>query len=251
MKRSSKLITGNKVLTALYDATWGRFFYAGLFDWFMDSAERAGLTNERAELVAQATGRVLEIGAGTGLNLRHYDERAVWQLVLTEPYPHMLTRLSRKLNEMRGKRTMTIPSQVDVAHGENLPYPDGSFDTVVATMVLCTADDPEAVLAEIHRVLKPGGKYLFLEHVRSSDPKLARRQDRIQPFWYYFACGCRCNRRTREVIEASELALTDCRAGTIPQAPSNVSPMITGYAVKPQETSPENEVLAEDIFVTA
>jgi ubiquinone/menaquinone biosynthesis C-methylase UbiE len=167
------MITQISLVQSAYDATWGRVF-ARAYDRFLRNAEDAGLAESRRQLVSQARGRTLEIATGTGLNLPHYPPQ-VTELVLTEPYPHMLKQLRGKVS--RSGR----PARVVEAWAEKLPFPDGSFDTVVATMILCSAEEPERVLAEIARVLKPDGRYLFLEHVRNPESRKARLQDRVQP----------------------------------------------------------------------
>ena len=160
------------MLRAIYDATWGRAFAWG-FDRFQQASEEAGMRDNRAELVAQASGRTLEIGAGTGANVELYPE-AVTELVLAEPFGPMATQLQERLASSDRAAT----AQVVEAPAEKLPFPADSFDTVACTLVLCSVDDPAAALAEVARVLRPGGRFLFLEHVRASDPDLARRQDR-------------------------------------------------------------------------
>jgi SAM-dependent methyltransferase len=138
----------------------------------------------RAQLLAGAQGRVLEIGAGTGLNARHYPEGV--EVTFTEPDP----RMARRVHMLQ-------------ARAEELPFDDGSFDTVVSTLVLCSVDDLERSLREIRRVLAPGGTLLFLEHVRGAEgSRLARWQDRVAPVWRVLADGCRCNRRTLAALEA-------------------------------------------------
>jgi SAM-dependent methyltransferase len=99
--------------------------------------------------------------------------------------------------------------------------------------VLCTVDDPEAAVAEVARVLKPGGRLIFLEHVRAQDPGLAKWQDRLHPLWVRFGHGCHCNRPTLDTIEASPLRVESHRRGRIPKAPPIVRPLITGMAVAP------------------
>lgn len=206
----------------LYDATWGRLFSLG-YDRFLSGTEKAGLRDERRDLIGRAAGRTLEVGAGTGLNLDHYPE-AVTELVLTEPDPHMIARLRPKVNAS-GRSAEVIE-----APGERLPFDDASFDTVALTLVLCTAPDPAAVVREVERVLKPGGRFLFIEHVRSEDPKLARWQDRLHTPWTYFGDGCHCNRPTLDTIEASGMEVEDVRHGELPKAPPLVRPKIFGSA---------------------
>ena len=149
----------------------GHRIFAALYDRLLSGTERAGLQDMRAELLAGARGRTLELGAGTGLNLAHYTD-AVTELVLTEPDPHMARRLRSRLEDER-----PAPGRVEVieAPAERLPFEDQSFDTVVSTLVLCSVESPGGAAAEITRVLKPEGRLLYLEHVRSGDPALARR----------------------------------------------------------------------------
>jgi SAM-dependent methyltransferase len=119
------------------------------------------------------------------------------------------------------------------APGDHIPVPDDSFDTVTGTLVLCTADDPAAVLREIARVLKPGGEFLFVEHVRSREPRLAKWQDRLHGPWWVFGHGCHCNRDTLSTIDASLLAVEQVEEGQLPEAPPIVRPLITGAARLP------------------
>lgn len=206
----------------LYHATWGRVFARG-YDWFLSQAEKAGLREMRKELLADATGRCLEIGAGTGLNLELWPD-GLDELVLTEPDEYMASQLRRRVAGSGRRR------EVIAAPGERLPFPDSSFDTVALTLVLCTAPDPAAVLREVARVLKPGGRFLFLEHVRAEDPKLARWQDRLHGPWYLFGNGCHCNRDTLAAIEASPLSVERSERGEVPKAAPIVKPLLKGTA---------------------
>ena len=198
--------------------------FARGYDWFFQVQERAGLTEMRRHALAAAGGRCLEIGAGTGLNLELWPDD-VEELVLTEPDPHMAEQLRAKLDGSRAR--------VVEAGGEKLPFDDASFDTVALTLVLCTIPDPEDALREIGRVLRPGGRFLFLEHVRSSDPGLARWQDRLHRPWYLFGNGCNCNRDPLTYIERSPLELERAERGEIPKAVPIVRPSLTGVA-RPQ-----------------
>src|SRR5215210_3378008 len=141
-------------------------FTAALYDPFFWVAERAGMAARRRALVAQAHGRVLEIGAGTGLNLRHYPDGL--DLVLTEPDDAMAERLRARVAAL-GRRAAVVP-----AGAEALPFADDSFDTIVSTLVLCTVPDQPAALREVARVLRPGGRLLFAEHVRSDSARWGR-----------------------------------------------------------------------------
>ena len=159
------------------------------------SASGPGLRAHRQELLSRARGCTLEIGSGTGLNLAHYPDD-LDELVLVEPDPAMRSRLDKKLSRT-GRRARLVD-----APAERLPFADGSVDTVVSTLVLCTVDAPDLALREIARVLRPDGQLLFLEHVRSESPMLARWQDRLAGPWRRFARGCRCNRATAQLIVA-------------------------------------------------
>jgi ubiquinone/menaquinone biosynthesis C-methylase UbiE len=178
----------------------------------------------RRKLLAPAEGRVLEVGAGTGFNLPHYPD-GVSELVVTDRLDGMLQRAQ--------KRAAKTGRQIVAARvpGESLPYEDGSFDTVVASFVLCSVDDQGRVLAEIRRVLKPGGRYLFMEHVRSEDPALARKQDRYEGLWKAFCFGCHPNRDTLPRIQAA-LEVEEVEHGELPGgAPKIVRPFVLGRAV--------------------
>ncbi len=203
--------------------------FARFYDRMTAAAERAGLREMRHELLASATGRVLELGAGTGRNLEHYGP-AVTELVLTEPDPHMARRLRERLAQEPG--APGHPKVVE-ASAEDLPFDDDSFDTVVATLVLCTVPNPERALAEARRVLVEGGKLLFLEHVRSSHPGAARWQDRLERPWGFFAAGCHPNRPTGQLIADAGFWIDSLEPGKLPKAPRIVRPVIRGIAQRP------------------
>lgn len=195
---------------------------APMYDRFARGSEEAGVRELRHGLVAEAGGRVLEIGAGTGANLPHYDGR-IESLVVTEPEPPMLRRLQRAAREH-------VPdAQVLRAPAEDIPFEDDSFDTVVSTLVLCGVDDQPRALREARRVLRPGGRLLFLEHVRADDPGLARFQDRMN--WLNrLVVGCDCNRPTLATIEAEGFGVDRLEQTTMPKAPKFVRPLIVGSA---------------------
>ncbi|HEV2790326.1 MAG TPA: class I SAM-dependent methyltransferase [Solirubrobacterales bacterium] len=208
----------------IYDATWGRGFSA-LYDRCFKASEEAGLRDMRRDLVAQARGRVLELGAGTGLNLDLYPQ-SVQDLTLTEPDPHMTKQLRKKVEES-GRR-----AEVVEASAEGLPFDDDSFDTAVVTLVLCTVPDPDAALREIARVLKPDGRFLFLEHVRSIDPAMAKWQDRLEAPWRFLGDGCHCNRDTVSTISAAGFQLGAVERPEFPKGVPIIKPMAKGSAVQ-------------------
>jgi ubiquinone/menaquinone biosynthesis C-methylase UbiE len=209
----------------IYDATWGRGFSA-IYDRAMQGTEEAGMREMRRETLAAASGRVVEIGAGTGLNLDLYLE-GVTSLTLVEPDPHMVKRLRPKL--ARSSREATVIE----AGAERMPLPDDSFDTAVSTLVLCTVPDPAAAIAELKRVLRPGGRLLFIEHVRAEDPGLARWQDRLERPWRFLGDGCHCNRDTVATLSASGFELGGVERGSLPKAPPLVRPLVRGSAALP------------------
>jgi ubiquinone/menaquinone biosynthesis C-methylase UbiE len=204
--------------------------YAAMYDRMSRQSEEAGLRELRHALLADATGNVLDIGAGTGLNLAHYDGK-VDSLFLTEPDEAMLRRLQRKTRE-------TSPlAKVLRAPAEDLPFEDDTFDTVVSTLVLCGVDDQERALREARRVLRPGGRLLFMEHVRSDDPALARFQDRMN--WLNrLVVHCDCNRPTLTRIETAGFHVSRLERTTLPKAPKFAQPLIVGSASPSERTAP-------------
>ena len=199
-----------------------RRVFAALYDMFNKGSEAAGMREERRQLLAGAEGATIEVGAGTGLNLDHYPQ-AVTRLVLAEPDRHMRRRLRRRVD------ALDRAAEVIDASAEGLHFPDATFDTAVVTLVLCSVPNQEVALAEIARVLRPDGRLLFIEHVRSGEPKVAKRQDRFRPL-YNLVGGCNPNRETLAAIEASALRVESVRHGQVPKAPKVERPMIVGTA---------------------
>lgn len=195
-----------------------------LYDPFLWAGEMVGMRRRRRTLLAQAYGRVLEIGAGTGLNVAHYPD-ALDELVLTEPEPGMRRKLVRRLD--RNGRQAVISG----ASAERLPFAGESVDTVVATLVLCTVERPEQALREIARVLRPGGQLLFIEHIRSSWRPLALCQNVFARFWHSFAGGCVCNRPTVELMRAAGFTV-DADDAVWSGMPAIVHPLAVGRATK-------------------
>lgn len=206
----------------IYDATWGRAFSV-FYDRLLKGTEEAGLRDRRRAVLAAASGRTIDIGAGTGANLGLFPE-ATDGIVMAEPDPHMTKRLRSRIAEAGADVELVE------AGAERLPFGDDSFDTAVFTLVLCTVPDPRAALSEAARVLKPGGQLLFVEHVRSPEPGVARWQDRLEKPWELFADGCRCNRDTVASIEASPLTLDSVERGELPKSPPLTRPLVWGRA---------------------
>lgn len=173
-------------------------FSEHLMPWLYDSV-MAPLAPLRRRVVPRASGRVLEIGSGTGLNFAHYPT-TIAALVALDPEPDFGRRAERRA------RDRAFAVQFERAEAEQLPFADASFDTVVATFVLCSVREPARALAEIRRVLRPGGLLLFAEHVRAGGPVEARLQDALTPAWRALAGGCHLNRATPALLAAAGFA---------------------------------------------
>jgi ubiquinone/menaquinone biosynthesis C-methylase UbiE len=199
--------------------------FAMTYDRQIAKAEKAGLRDFRAGLLAGAAGDVLEIGGGTGANLPFYGP-AVTSLTVTEPEPAMLRRLERRV------RDDGAAAKVLRAPAEDLPFDDGTFDVAVSTLVLCGVDDQPRALRELRRVLRPGGRLLFIEHVRSADPRAARTQDRMNWLNRLMVC-CDCNRPTLSSIQGTGFVVSQVEHTKLPKAPKFVSPTIMGTATAP------------------
>jgi ubiquinone/menaquinone biosynthesis C-methylase UbiE len=214
----------NRTMTSERPSSLYERFSARIYDPFVWLGERRGMAARRRDLLAAARGRVLEVGAGTGLNVPHYPS-GIDELILTEPVASMARRLERRA----AKRE--VQPRVVVAPAERLPFPDDAFDTVVSTLVLCTVPEPDRALAEIRRVLKPSGSLLFIEHVRSDVERWGRWQDRLARPWAAFASGCRCNRNTIGLLEESGMRLAAVDRRKWSGMPNLVRPLAIGSAV--------------------
>jgi ubiquinone/menaquinone biosynthesis C-methylase UbiE len=175
-----------------------RRIFAALYDRQLRPLEDGWLGQRRAALLGDLDGEVLEVGAGTGANLAHY--RQAGTVVACEPDPAMRKRLAAKL------AAAPVPVELSDAPAEALPFADASFDVVVCTLVLCTVPDPAVALAEVARVLRPGGRLAFLEHVRA-EGRLATWQDRLTPVQVWLAGGCHPNRDLEAAITAAGFTL--------------------------------------------
>jgi ubiquinone/menaquinone biosynthesis C-methylase UbiE len=162
-------------------------FFAARYDSATRFAETQVLGRRRAALLSGLQGRVIDVGAGTGANLPHFPPSCT--VTAVEPDPHMRKRLEAKLSTARADVT------IDDGAADRLPAEDSGVDAVVYTLVLCTVPDQASALAEARRVLKPGGKLLFLEHVRGFGAH-AKVQDLVRPVWHFTAQGCNPNRDT-------------------------------------------------------
>lgn len=178
------------------------FYHRHVLPWLIDCAcGLPAVERQRAKLVPLASGRVLEIGIGTGRNLRYYDSRKVESLLGLDPSLawHRLAR--RRLAKL------DVPVQPLALSAESIPLDDASVDCIVCTYTLCTIPDPQAALAEFRRVLKPDGRLLFSEHGLSPDPSVRRWQQRLEPLWKPLAGGCHLTRDTRELLEGAGFCL--------------------------------------------
>jgi len=199
------------------------WLFAAVYDRMTAKAEAAGIGAFREALLSGARGRVIEIGAGTGANLPYYRD-GVETITFAEPEAPMARKLERRIREHS--------RIVEIVHApaERLPFANAQFDTAVSTLVLCTVADQAQALRELRRVLKPGGRLLFLEHVRSDEPRLAEWQDRMNRLNRIVAYGCNCNRSTIDAIRAAGFRITSLKRDQFPKAPSFVRPLVVGTA---------------------
>jgi SAM-dependent methyltransferase len=217
--------------------TWvtGHPIVAAVYDRMLAGLEKAGLAQRRADLLAAAHGRVIELGAGTGANLAAYPDR-IDSLTLIEPDPHMARRLRAKL----AARQPGFDHELLELGAERLPFEDRTFDTAVATLVLCTIPDPERALVEVARVLKPDGSLLVIEHVRDPDSaRRARWQDRLERPWGWLAGGCHPNRDTRATLRAAGFDVAGIESDRFPKG--GPVPLICGSARVAQATAASSD----------
>jgi ubiquinone/menaquinone biosynthesis C-methylase UbiE len=200
-------------------------FQARCYDFFMDRMDRAGAAEHRRRLVVEAEGKVLEIGAGTGKNLPLYG--VAERVVALEPDPGMRARAQA------AARQAQIPVEVVEGDAMALPFGDGSFDTVVFSLVLCTVPDLVRALAEARRVLKPGGVLRFYEHIRAQEPRLARWQDRLERPWGWVGSGCHPNRDTPAAVAKAGFRVLSLEEFDFAAMPPIVRPHVLGIAEAP------------------
>lgn len=194
-----------------------------LYDLLASRAEERGIRDLRRQLVGGLEGEVLEVGAGTGLNLAQYERAA--RVVALEPDPSMAKRLPGRAAEAQ------VPVEVIAGSADAIPFPDETFDAVVATFVFCSVEEPKAVLDELRRVLKPGGRLVLLEHVRG-EGGVARWQDRLTPLHRKLAGNCHLNRDTRATVAAAGFDATAVQPIHLPGTHKLVRPGVQGTAIK-------------------
>ena len=213
--------------------------FAATYDRMSAATEEAGLRDRRRELLGHARGRVVEIGGGTGANLPFYGD-AVTSLTVTEPEEPMVRRLRRHVE------AQDRPVEVVRAPAEHLPFEDESFDCGVSTLVLCAVESQPDALAELHRVIKPGGQLLFIEHVRSQEDGLARWQDRLN--WLnQLVVNCDCNRPTLDGIQGAGFSVASVTHGQLPKAPPFARPLIVGAAARRAASGSEEQSTGESM----
>jgi ubiquinone/menaquinone biosynthesis C-methylase UbiE len=200
---------------------------AAWYDRSLAQVEDAGLRQWRADLLEGVSGEVLEVGAGTGLNVSHYGP-GVTRLVLAEPDRFMRSKLQQRAQSTK------VPTEVVDSGVDPIAFPDESFDVVVSTLVLCSVPDEDAALAEIHRVLRPGGKLVYLEHIAAiENPKRHRWQARIEPVWKRMAGNCHLTRTTDQAIPAAGFELVEARRESIRKMWPWLRVSTRGVATKP------------------
>lgn len=177
------------------------------------ACSQARISELRQSIIPRARGVVLEVGIGPGLNLAHYDPQKVIKVIGVDPEEGFLERAEERV------KASPVPVEIVKAPGERIPVGDDIADTAVLTYTLCSVQDPAAVLREIRRILKPGGRLLFLEHGRSDDASVAAWQDRINPLWNVFSCGCQINRDTTLLLRSAGFAVEDVDHFYLPGAP--------------------------------
>ena len=196
--------------------------FARLYPLIIKTSEDKWLRPMRAELVGHLEGDVLEIGAGSGLNLPHYGP-GVSSLTLTEASEHMLTNLRKAAGTTRPD------AQIILSPAESLPVPDDSVDHVVSTLVLCSVSDPQRVLSEVRRVLRSGGTFHVIEHV-AGDEKVLRQQRRAEPVTRFLGRGCHVTRNIRSILERAGFDTADVADYWSEHEPKIYAPHIVGTA---------------------
>lgn len=202
------------------------FYSNAIFPRILDWAMRGpDMEEQRQVVLANAQGDIFEVGFGTALNLRYYPE-TVKKITTADVNPSMGKIAQRRVDQS--------PIEVDhhVISGDNLPFDDASFDTIVCTWTLCSIAKVDDALDEFHRVLRKGGKFLFVEHGASDDPKVRKWQDRLNPIWKLIGDGCNLNRNHRELIQDHHFTLDELDNFYLPNEPRFVAYLYRGIAGK-------------------
>lgn len=197
--------------------------FAATYDRFLAKTEERGLFDRRRRLLAGARGRVLEIGAGTGLNLAHYPTSGMSSLVILEPDGAMRRRLMPRL------ATAGVSFELEPSGIDDAPFEDGSFDTIVSTLVLCSVPDLDSAARHIRRWLAPDGQLLFLEHVHALGWR-GRVQQVATPLWSLLAGGCHLDRDTLAALRRAGLFVTDCERFALPAGGPLLATCVQGVA---------------------
>lgn len=199
--------------------------FARVYERLSRRMEQHGNAEHRRRLLADMHGRVIEVGAGNGLNFAHYPP-GVDEVLAVEPEP----RLRRAA--IRAAQSAAVPITVVDGLADALPAADGSFDAAVASLVLCSVPDQSVALAELQRILRPGGELRFYEHVRADDPRLAATQRAVDHLWPHLAGGCHTSRRTVPAIKAAGFVIDDLVAFRFPETriPLPPAPHVIGVA---------------------
>lgn len=200
---------------------YAEHIFSRIMDWVMSGQQ---FEKERHRLLAQARGTVLEIGIGMGLNLPHYPP-CLSCLHAIDPVVMLPRRIARRI------AAVPFPVHIHRRGAESLPFEDASFDCAVSTWALCSIADPVAALKELRRVLKPDGVFLFLDHGRSQDERIAAWQDRLNSLQRIVACGCNLNRKIDEIIRRSGLTIVQLDRFTLPRFPRLTAEMYRGVAL--------------------
>ena len=206
------------------------YLTAYFYDRFLAKTDEACLKEWRHGLLEQVSGEVLEVGAGTGANIKHYSDN-VTKLVLAEPDKHMRKLLKEKVGNHRQQNVRVISGT-----GEQIGADDESFDYVVSSLVCCSVTDLKASLSEIRRVLRLGGGFVFLEHVAAADGTSRRRwQNLINPVWKTLMGNCHLNRETEQAIITEGFDIVQIERESMRKALPIVRPTIRGIAIKPNK----------------
>lgn len=201
---------------------YSRWLFPRLCDWVMRQPRLSAL---RRELLSGVKGEVLEIGFGSGLNLPHYP-KGVTRITAVDPNGAMSRLAEKRVN------ASPIPVDYKIIGAERIPIGDAAFDSVVSTWTLCSIPDVGLALKEIGRLLKPGGRFFFLEHGRSAEPNVAAWQDRLTPLNKKLAGGCHLNRDIGEIIEAAGLKIVALDRFYLEKGPKIASYFYRGAAEK-------------------